>query len=81
MANREILVYGDTIMSRQSPRPPGQMLIGGFCMRKRAVISTVATVHLSKPLEGFLFGFSCPGEVAREAVYFSEKKKISRQNL
>ncbi|RPA93786.1 hypothetical protein L873DRAFT_1498809 [Choiromyces venosus 120613-1] len=58
---------------RQSPRPSGQMLIGGFCMRKRAVISTAATVHLSKPLESFLFGFSYPGEggvqMAWEAVY------------
>jgi len=41
--------------------PPEQMLISGFCMRKRAVVSTVAAVHPSKPLESCLFGFSCSG--------------------
>ncbi|RPB03716.1 hypothetical protein L873DRAFT_94056 [Choiromyces venosus 120613-1] len=72
---KELMVEGlflGTLAYRQSPRPPGQMLIGGFCMRKRAVTSAIATVHLSKPLGSFLFGFSCPGEggvrVAWEAV-------------
>lgn len=34
------------------------MQVGGFCLRKRAVVSTVATVHPIKPksLESFLFG-------------------------
>ena len=31
-------------------------------MGKRGVVSIVATVHLSKPLESFLFEFSCLGE-------------------
>ena len=41
--------------------PDTPHLIGGFCMRKRMVVSTIATVHASKPLESFLFGFSYPG--------------------
>jgi len=51
--------------ARRSSHPdipsPGQMLIGGFCRRRRAVAITVSTVHPGKPLESFLFGFSCPG--------------------
>ncbi|RPA95732.1 hypothetical protein L873DRAFT_1298892 [Choiromyces venosus 120613-1] len=50
------------------------MLIGEFCMRKRAVISTVSTVHISKPLESFLFGFGCPGGLG--AVYSKTAGKI-----
>ncbi|RPA97454.1 hypothetical protein L873DRAFT_1120353 [Choiromyces venosus 120613-1] len=52
---------------RQPPRPPGhppspgQMLIGGVCMRKLEVTSTATAVRLSESLEIFLFGFSCPG--------------------
>ena len=40
------------------------MLIGGFCMRKQAAVSAVATVHPikpRKPLENFVIGFSGPG--------------------
>ena len=51
--------------ARRSSHPdipsPGQMLIGGFCRRRRALASTVTTVHPGKPLESFLFGFSCLG--------------------
>jgi len=40
--------------------PPEQILIGGVCMRKGAVVRTVA-VHPGNLLESFLFGFSCSG--------------------
>jgi len=30
----------------QATPPPGKALIGGFCIRKRAVVSTVATVYI-----------------------------------
>ena len=53
----------------------GQILIGGFCMRKQAAVSAVVTVDPikpRKPLENFLFVISHPGEggvqVAREEV-------------
>lgn len=42
-------------------------------MRKGAEVSTIATVHPSKPLESFLFGFGCLGggaaRVDRDALY------------
>jgi len=44
------------------PKPSGGVLIGRFCMGKRAVLSAVSMVHPSKRLEGFLFKFSGPGE-------------------
>lgn len=49
---------------RRPSNPPRhlQMLIRGVCLRKRAVVSTVTTVHPSKPLENFLFGLRCPSE-------------------
>ena len=51
---------------RWPPRLPVlQMLVGEFCMRKRAAVSTVAAAHSTKsrkPLESFLFGFSGPSE-------------------
>lgn len=45
------------------------MLIGGVCIGKREVVGTVATVHPSKPLEGFLFGFNCPGGLGGRLDY------------
>ena len=51
--------------NRRPPQPPGLPSTWidpnwWVCMRKRAVVSTVATVHPSKPPESFLFGFSYP---------------------
>ena len=46
-----------------TPPPPGQMLSGGFCIRKRAAVIAVATIDpikSRKPLET-LFGFGCLG--------------------
>lgn len=51
------------LKGRRSPPSLGQVLIGGFSMRKRATVSIVAIVHLSKSLERSLFRFSYPGEV------------------
>ena len=44
------------------------MLISGFCMRKRALVATVAIVHLiklRKLFESFLVEFSCLGVLVR----------------
>ena len=80
--NRVMEAHSQT--SSLLPRVPGQMLIGGFCVGKRAVSSAISTVHPSQPLEGFLFRFSGPGErgvrVAWDAVHVGGGRS-ARQGL
>ena len=54
--------------------PPKQMLIGGLRTRKRVVVSAVATINPSKPLEYFLLGFKCfsgSASLCERAMMFS----------
>ena len=48
----------DSLRGRQNTPPTEQMLIGGFCMRKRTVVSTVATPHPSNHLRVSYLGLA-----------------------